>query len=224
MNLAKTQSAPLMNLSKTAGVMPDQIHFGSNWGKINGRSVDLDAAAFVFDKNGNFMADVFTNHLGGTLNIGYLNHSGDDLQGDDAPDDDDNEIISMLFDRMPENAGCVVFTLHSFSSDPFDRVPDANMRVYSGPKNKPATDPIVFNLEQDETFKGALAVVAGVARRDESGKWLFTAVGKAFKAKGINPMRDHLKSNIAAYMGGNVSAVKEGGRGFFGRMKDSVLG
>lgn len=205
MELAKAQK---INLVKGTNSGIEVLRFGINWGKIKTKklfgmistgeeSVDLDAAAFCFNKNSrSCISDCFTNLLGGKLDLGYLKHSGDDLTGDSDDDGADNETISVFVNKIPSNIDCIIFTANSFSKQTFDQIPYVGIRIYEGEVNSVQKLHAKYNIANDVTFKNKVAAIIGKMYRREDG-WNFEAIGDVLNTNGIS----NIRSASARYIG-----------------------
>lgn len=182
-NLSKNDT---INLSKAAEVSAPTIRFGINWGQIKSgffggkTDVDLDATAVAFTKSGNVLGEVSYRRLSNS----FMVHSGDDLTGDAEADDDDNETITMDFDKAGGNVDSVVLFVNSFSGVNFDKIPYAGIRLYEGDVNSPSKVHAKFDIANDSDFKGAQTMILGSMSREEDGDWQFKAVGET--VQGIN--------------------------------------
>lgn len=207
MNLSKNQT---ISLVKGIDERFSVLRFGVNWGMIGGKRevtkrklfffkkteiveertkcVDLDAAAFCYDENNEFVEDCFTNLLGGKLDIGYLKHSGDDTRGDSVSDDSDNETISVFINNIPSNINSIVFTVNSFSGEKFNEIPNVGIRIYEGEVDIPTRVRATFDLHNDNSFNNTKAVIIGKLFR-VGGGWDFKAIGATYEKANINSLR-----------------------------------
>lgn len=184
-----------INLSKDEnGNSLDTIFFGTNWGAIRGfmglgsTAVDLDASVILLDNSGNEVDVVYFGHK----TAPGIQHSGDDLTGDEDGDDGlDNETIKVCLSQVASNVDHVFFVLNSYRNQKFDKIPYIGIRIYTTPNNQPKTrvnDPVNILAKYDlksnsEDFKDKLSVILGEAYR-RNGEWKFKAVGQFGNAGG----------------------------------------
>lgn len=98
-----------------AGLKKILVGLGWDTNKYDGDDFDLDASAFLLDKNGKVTTDkdfVFFNNL--VHPSGAVKHMGDNLTG--SGDGDDEQIIVDLA-KIPENIEKIAFTVTIYEAD-----------------------------------------------------------------------------------------------------------
>mgnify|MGYP001501933453 FL=1 len=139
--------------------------FGSLFGGGDGGSIDLDASCMMFDGNKQLVDTIWFRQL--KSHDGSIRHSGDNLTGDGAGDD---EVIYVDLTRVPSNVQSLVFVITSFRGQTFDKVESAFCRLVDESKNKELAR---FTLS-DKTPVTA-QVMAKVYK--ENGEWMMQAIG-----------------------------------------------
>jgi len=139
--------------------------FGSLFGGGDGGSIDLDASCMMFDGNKQLVDTIWFRQL--KSHDGSIRHSGDNLTGDGAGDD---EVIYVDLTRIPSNVQSLVFVITSFRGQTFDKVESAFCRLVDESKNKELAR---FTLS-DKTPVTA-QVMAKVYK--ENGEWMMQAIG-----------------------------------------------
>lgn len=207
-----------VNLSKDDnGNKLSKIFFGANWGAIvrsagflgfgsSSEAVDLDASVVMLDANKRKVETVYFGHK--VSSDGAVRHSGDDLTGDTGGDDGmDNEVISVVLDKISPRVEYVAFILNSYSHQRFDEIPYMGLRIYTtesgNPVTRPSDNPNVlakFSLDNkstdaDTTFVNREAIVLGYAYRKD-GEWRFKAVGTTGTWSSIGQIEQVLPSLI----------------------------
>ena len=180
-NLQKGQR---INLTKENGATLTQACVGINWGAIEKKSffggakkeaVDLDGSCILFDSNKNATEVIYFGNL--KSKNGSVKHSGDDLTGDvDGDDGLDNEVITVDFSQLDANVEHVAMVLNSYRGQDFGTIPFASIRIYEGsPKNVREVF-AKYDIANDASFKGHVAMVMGVFYK-KNGEWKFNAIG-----------------------------------------------
>lgn len=122
-SLAKGQK---ISLAKPGGGSLTAVRMGLGWdpvkkkgvfGRLKTQSIDLDASALLFDGGRNLVDAVWFNQL--TSKDGAVRHTGDNLTGDGAGDD---ESIIVDLTRLPRQVTQIVFTVNSFTGQDFSQV------------------------------------------------------------------------------------------------------
>lgn len=139
--------------------------FGGLFGGGDGGSIDLDASCMMFDGNKQLVDTIWFRQL--KSHDGSIRHSGDNLTGDGAGDD---EVIYVDLTRIPSNVQSLVFVITSFRGQTFDKVESAFCRLVDESKNKELAR---FTLS-DKTPVTA-QVMAKVYK--ENGEWMMQAIG-----------------------------------------------
>jgi tellurium resistance protein TerZ len=174
-SLAKEQK---ISLTKEAGGGLTKVFMGLDWDPVkakglfgglfgggDGGSIDLDASCMMFDSNKQLVDTVWFLQL--QSHDGSIRHSGDNLTGDGAGDD---EVINVDLTRIPSNVQSLVFVITSFRGQTFDKVDSAFCRLVDVTKNKELAR---YTLS-DKTPVTA-QVMAKVYK--ENGEWMMQAIG-----------------------------------------------
>ena len=101
------------------------------------------------------------------------------LGGDDGLD---NEVITVDFSRLKEEANYIAFVLNSFKGQDFGTIPFASIRIYEGTPTKVNSVVAKFDIANDQSFSGHVSMVMGIFYK-KSGEWKFNAIGEATKDK-----------------------------------------
>ena len=151
---------------------------------------DLDASAFLLGRNGKLVSDnhfIFYNNLDGFGHrepgdcvgsaFGVL-HTGDDPDGQSS-DGDDDEVIEVKFDNVPQEVEEIVFvvTIHDFEArnQNFGQVDNSYIRIVD---QSSGTEIAKYELGED--FSIETAVEFGKLYRKNSD-WKFQAIGEGRK-------------------------------------------
>ena len=174
-SLAKEQK---ISLTKEAGGGLTKVFMGLGWDPVkakgflgglfgggDGGSIDLDASCMMFDSNKQLVDTIWFRQL--QSHDGSIRHSGDNLTGDGAGDD---EVINVDLTRIPSNVQSLVFVITSFRGQTFDKVDSAFCRLVDATKNKELAR---YTLS-DKTPVTA-QVMAKVYK--ENGEWMMQAIG-----------------------------------------------
>ncbi|MEC5145167.1 TerD family protein [Chitinophaga sp. 212800010-3] len=142
-----------------------------------GTAFDLDASIFIMGDNKKILSDqhfVFYNNL--VSPDGAVEHTGDNLTGDGAGDDEQIKIdLSKIDGRVAEL--CVVVTIHEAEArrQNFGQVRNSYIRVFDA-----VTNEVILKYELEEDFSIETAVEFGrIYRRND--EWKFEAVGVGMK-------------------------------------------
>ncbi|MXV14974.1 TerD family protein [Hufsiella ginkgonis] len=142
-----------------------------------GSAFDLDASIFVMGDNKKLVSDeyfVFYNNL--KTPDGSVEHTGDNLTGDGAGDDEQILVdLSKVDPRVSEI--CIVVTIHDAENrrQNFGQVRNSFVRIFDT-----VTNAEVLKYELEEDFSIETAVEFGrIYKKD--GKWKFEAVGVGMK-------------------------------------------
>jgi tellurium resistance protein TerZ len=177
-NLVKGQK---INLKKENGVAITKFCAGANWGVMqNGDSVDLDLYVASFDSNKNTVEIIGWGEQWESR-VGAMQHSGDDLVGDEGGDDGlDNEIVTVDLSRLQSNVEKIAVFLTSFRGQDFSIIPHASVRIYEG-TNERVTNVIAnYAIGKEPSFAGHVVMVLGLFYK-YNGEWKFNAVGTPTK-------------------------------------------
>ena len=181
-NLVKGQK---ISLKKENGNSLTSFCVGANWGKIEKRgffgglkkeAVDLDLSVALFDSNKNLVDVVYF----GNLQVSGVQHSGDDLVGDDEDDGLDNEVIQVNLPQLNPNVEQVVFILNSFKGQDFATIPYASIRLYEGTPDRVNEVFATYEVAKEPQFAGYVSMVLGKLYK-RNGEWKFSAIGEPTK-------------------------------------------
>ena len=193
-NLTKGQKVDLTK--GNAGLTKIFIGLGWDTNKYDGgHDFDLDASAFLVGTNGKVAADadfVFYGNL--RHSSGGVEHSGDNLTGDDGSGGDaDDEVINVDLSRIPASVDRVAFTATIHDAEPrsqnFGMVSNAYIRVVDASTN---VELIHYDLGEDYSIE--TAVVVGEIYRQGS-EWKFNAVGSGFRG-GLRALCQNFGVNV----------------------------
>ncbi|RYX82834.1 TerD family protein [bacterium] len=163
-SLQKNQT---ISLSKMVPAGLRRIKMGLGWDPAaQGRSVDLDGSCIAFDANKKVVETIWFGHL--QSRDGTIQHSGDNLTGDGAGDD---ETISIELERLAPNIQTLVFTINSFTGQKFSALKNAFCRVVDTQSNQELAR---YDLWQSGNVTGM--IMAKITR--EGNEWKMTAIGE----------------------------------------------
>ena len=104
-----------------------QVTLGLGWDPaIEGKEIDLDANATLLRADGSVADMVFFNHQ--KSECGSIYSTGDDLTGQNSVDGDDEQIVVDL-EKVPANIQSIVFSVTSYSGQPFSEVKRSYTRI-----------------------------------------------------------------------------------------------
>jgi len=142
-----------------------------------GTDFDLDASLFLLGDNKKIVSDdhfVFYNNL--ISPDGAVEHTGDNLTGDGAGDDEQVKVdLSKIDGKVAEI--CIVVTIHEAEArrQNFGQVRNSFIRIFDAVTNQE-----ILKYELEEDFSIETAVEFGRIYKRE-GKWKFEAVGVGMK-------------------------------------------
>jgi stress response protein SCP2 len=143
-----------------------------------GQAEDIDCDAFALMlKSGRLESSNDIVYYGNLHHrSGAVNHTGDNLTGAGAGDD---ESISIDLDRVPVDYDRIVIGVNIYRAEAkkqdFGLIDNAFMRVYNG---KTGVEMARFNLS--EKYAGKTSIIFGELYR-HNGEWKFNAVGSGFQ-------------------------------------------
>ncbi|MFI2199297.1 TerD family protein [Streptomyces sp. NPDC020192] len=174
-SLQKNQTVSLV---KAGRPLLSQVKMGLGWEPaFRGADIDLDASVIAYGPQRNHVDSCYFGKL--TILNGAIKHSGDNLTGEGAGDD---EVIVVDLGRIPQEVTGLVFTVNSFSGQKFTDVAKAYCRLVDA-----ATDEelVRFDLTHAEPQTG---VMMAKLIRQFSGEWDMTALGDFVKARTVRNM------------------------------------
>ncbi len=173
-SLAKRQT---VSLTKTGAPPLRRVAMGLGWDPAAaGRSIDLDASAIAVDRRGKKADSVW--FMSKSAFRGAIEHSGDNLTGDGAGDD---ETITVALDALPADVDAVVFVVNSFQGQKFTEVRSAYCRLLDLDSG---AELVRFDLTDSKPSTG---VVMSVLRR-AGAAWEMTAIGEFHDGKTARAM------------------------------------
>ncbi|MBH0779590.1 TerD family protein [Nocardia bovistercoris] len=163
-----------------AGAPPlSRVRMGLGWDPAtHGRDIDLDASVIAYDGNGKKLVNVW--FMKREAFNGVIRHSGDNLTGHGAGDD---EVISVDLTALPPEVYALVFTVNSFAGHKFDQVGRAHCRLVDDHSD---TELVRFELSKGEPMTGVFMCM--IARGVDG--WNMTALGEYAKGSTVRKMVD----------------------------------
>ena len=164
-----------LSLRKRDGATLTRVRMGLGWDAMKKKSVfglrnqtiDLDASALLFDRNGVLVDQVWFKQL--TSRDGAVRHTGDNLTGHG---DGDDESIRVDLTTVAGAVHTIVFTVNSFTGQDFSQIENAFCRVID---EHGETEVARYDL----TGSGRhTAQIMAKLSRDGDG-WSVTAIGTA---------------------------------------------
>jgi tellurium resistance protein TerD len=169
-NVSLTKQAP--------GLTAVVVGLGWDARTTDGQAFDLDASAIVCNADGRALSDqhfIFFNNL--TSPDGAVQHSGDNLTGEGAGDD---EQLRVNLAGLPPEAARVVFPVSIYdagtSGQTFGQVRNAFIRVVNQ-----ADDAELARYDLSEDASTETAMVFGELYRG-TDEWKFRAVGQGYSS------------------------------------------
>ncbi|MFD8411988.1 MULTISPECIES: TerD family protein [unclassified Streptomyces] len=174
-SLQKNQTVSLV---KNGRPLLSQVQMGLGWEPAyRGRDIDLDASVIAYGPQRNHIDSCYFGRL--TILGGAIRHSGDNLTGEGAGDD---EVITVDLGRLPAEATGLVFTVNSFSGQKFTEVAKAYCRLIDAASGE---ELVRFDLTGAEPQTG---VMMAKLIRQFSGEWEMTAIGEFVKSRTVRGM------------------------------------
>ncbi len=154
------------------------VRMGLGWEpSFLSRDVDLDASVLVYGPQREHVATCYFGKL--SILNGAVQHSGDNLTGAGAGDD---EVITIDLGSLPANATGLVFTVNSYSGQTFNKIAKAYCRLIAGDTGE---ELVRFDLTHGERRTGVL--MAKLVKQ-YSGEWEMTALGSFLDGKTARAM------------------------------------
>lgn len=174
-SLQKNQTVSLV---KDGRPLLSQVKMGLGWEPaFRGRAIDLDASVIAYGPQRNHIDSCYFGKL--SILGGSVKHSGDNLTGDGAGDD---EVIVVDLGRLPADATGLVFTVNSFSGQKFTEVAKAYCRLIDAASGE---ELVRFDLTSAEPQTG---VMMAKLIKQFSGEWEMTAIGEFVKSRTVRGM------------------------------------
>jgi tellurium resistance protein TerD len=169
-NVSLTKAAP--------GLTAVVVGLGWDARTTDGQAFDLDASAIVCNADGKVLSDkhfVFFNNL--TSPDGAVQHTGDNLTGEGAGDD---EQVKVNLAGLPAEAARVIFPVSIYEAgnagQTFGQVRNAFIRVVNQADNAEIAR---YDLSEDASTETAMIFGELYRNNDE---WKFRAVGQGYSA------------------------------------------
>ncbi|MGW5426543.1 TerD family protein [Streptomyces sp. NPDC004059] len=174
-SLQKNQTVSLI---KGGRPLLSQVKMGLGWEPaFRGADIDLDASVIAYGPQRNHLDSCYFGKL--TILNGAIRHSGDNLTGEGAGDD---EVITVDLGRLSQEVTGLVFTVNSFSGQKFTEVAKAYCRLLDATTGE---ELVRFDLTHAEPQTG---VMMAKLIRQFSGEWDMTALGDFVKARTVRNM------------------------------------
>ncbi|KOU53246.1 stress-induced protein [Streptomyces sp. MMG1522] len=174
-SLQKNQTVSLV---KGGAPLLSRVRMGLGWEPaFRGKDIDLDASVIAYGPDRNHLASCYFGKL--TILNGAVQHSGDNLTGEGAGDD---ETIMVDLGRLPAEATGLVFTVNSFTGQKFNEVAKAYCRLIDDASGE---ELVRFDLTGAEPQTG---VMMAKLIRQFTGEWEMTALGEFVKSRTVRGM------------------------------------
>ncbi|MEU7383612.1 MULTISPECIES: TerD family protein [unclassified Streptomyces] len=174
-SLRKNQTVSLV---KGGRPLLARVKMGLGWEPAyRGADIDLDASVIAYGPQRNHIDSCYFGKL--TILNGAVKHSGDNLTGEGAGDD---EVIVVDLGRLPQEVTGLVFTVNSFSGQKFTDVAKAYCRLVDATTEE---ELVRFDLTNAEAQTG---VLMAKLIRQFTGEWEMTAMGDFVKARTVRNM------------------------------------
>ncbi|MGW2766745.1 TerD family protein [Streptomyces sp. NPDC001275] len=174
-SLQKNQTVSLV---KGGRPLLARVKMGLGWEPAyRGADIDLDASVIAYGPQRNHIDSCYFGKL--TILNGAVKHSGDNLTGEGAGDD---EVIVVDLGRLPQEVTGLVFTVNSFSGQKFTEVAKAYCRLVDATTEE---ELVRFDLTHAEPQTG---VMMAKLIRQFTGEWEMTAMGDFVKARTVRNM------------------------------------
>ncbi|MFF3562900.1 TerD family protein [Streptomyces sp. NPDC002574] len=174
-NLQKNQTVSLVKGGKP---LLATVRMGLGWEPAyRGKDIDLDASVIAYGPQRNHIESCYFGRL--TILNGAIQHSGDNLTGEGAGDD---EAITVHLGGLPPEVTGLVFTVNSFSGQKFNQVAKAYCRLMDATTGE---ELVRFDLTGAEPRTG---VMMAKFVRQFSGEWEMTALGEFVDSRTVKGM------------------------------------
>ncbi|MFI9599097.1 TerD family protein [Streptomyces sp. NPDC052043] len=174
-SLQKNQTVSLV---KGGRPLLARVKMGLGWEPAyHGADIDLDASVIAYGPQRNHIDSCYFGKL--TILNGAVKHSGDNLTGEGAGDD---EVIVVDLGRLSKEVTGLVFTVNSFSGQKFTEVAKAYCRLVDATTEE---ELVRFDLTHAEPQTG---VMMAKLVRQFTGEWEMTALGDFVKARTVRNM------------------------------------
>ncbi|MGC5535243.1 TerD family protein [Streptomyces sp. SR-10] len=172
------QKNQTVSLVKGGAPLLSRVRMGLGWEPaFRGKDIDLDASVIAYGPNRNHLDSCYFGKL--TILNGAVKHSGDNLTGEGAGDD---EVIMVDLGRIPAEATGLVFTVNSFTGQKFNEVAKAYCRLIDDASGE---ELVRFDLTGAEPQTG---VMMAKLIKQFTGEWEMTAMGEFVKSRTVRGM------------------------------------
>jgi stress response protein SCP2 len=174
-SLQKNQTVSLVKGGKP---FLSSVRMGLGWEPaFRSKDIDLDASVIAYGPQRNHVASCYFGKL--TILNGAVQHSGDNLTGEGAGDD---EAITVHLGGLPPEVTGLVFTVNSFSGQKFSQVAKAYCRLLDAATGE---ELVRFDLTNGEPRTG---VMMAKLIKQFSGEWEMTAMGEFVDSRTVKGM------------------------------------
>lgn len=174
-SLQKNQTVSLV---KGGRPLLSSVRMGLGWEPaFRSKSIDLDASVIAYGPDRKKVDNCFFGKL--TILNGAIQHSGDNLTGEGAGDD---EAITVHLGGLPPQVTGLVFVVNSFSGQKFSDVAKAYCRLLDAQSGE---ELVRFDLTHSEPRTG---VMMAKLIRQFSGEWEMTAMGEYVDSRTVRGM------------------------------------
>ncbi|MFJ5800171.1 TerD family protein [Streptomyces decoyicus] len=174
-SLQKNQTVSLV---KGGAPLLSSVKMGLGWEPaFRGKSIDLDASVIAYGPDRKKVDNCFFGKL--TILGGAIQHSGDNLTGEGAGDD---EAITVHLGGLPPEVTGLVFVVNSFTGQKFSDVAKAYCRLLDAQSGE---ELVRFDLTHAEPRTG---VMMAKLIRQFSGEWEMTALGEFVDSRTVRGM------------------------------------
>jgi stress response protein SCP2 len=174
-SLQKNQTVSLVKGGKP---FLSSVRMGLGWEPaFRSKNIDLDASVIAYGPQRNHVASCYFGKL--TILNGAVQHSGDNLTGEGAGDD---EAITVHLGGLPPEVTGLVFTVNSFSGQKFSQVAKAYCRLLDAATGE---ELVRFDLTNSEPRTG---VMMAKLIKQFSGEWEMTAMGEFVDSRTVKGM------------------------------------
>ena len=150
------------------------VAMGLAWDITQGKSIDLDASAILFDSSRRAIEIIYFGNL--KSRDGTARHSGDDRSGDGGGDD---EIIQVDLTRLHHSVAHVAFVVCSLSGQLFSNVANCGCHLFV--PTQPPQDIALFKLSSTQ-FACTALLMSVLSKTDQRG-WTMKAAGEGCTGK-----------------------------------------
>jgi tellurium resistance protein TerZ len=147
------------------------------------KEVDLDASCALFDANKNPVDFVWFRQL--KSKDGSIVHTGDNLTGAGAEEDDEKIIVDLT--SVPQSVKYLVFTINSFQGQTFNEIKNAFCRLVDSSNNQEIAR---YTLSGG----GAHTAMIMIKLYRDEGEWKMLALGEAASGQVVEQLLPAIKN------------------------------